>query len=135
MQIRVFDCWVHEQDVRAAVGRPGHEDGPAAEQAVDEIARALGYVVGKKAGAPDGSSVTFQLTGPVRRMLHVVVDGRARVVDRLDAPATATVTLDSTVFARLACGRMEPAAMSAQVQLGGDRDLGQRIVNNLAFTI
>ena len=24
MQIRVFDCWVHEQDVRDAVGRPGH---------------------------------------------------------------------------------------------------------------
>jgi len=25
MQIRVFDCWLHEQDIRDAVGRPGHE--------------------------------------------------------------------------------------------------------------
>jgi hypothetical protein len=28
MQIRVFDCWLHEQDIRDAVGRPGHETGP-----------------------------------------------------------------------------------------------------------
>ena len=28
MEIRVFDCWLHEQDIRSAVGRPGHEDGP-----------------------------------------------------------------------------------------------------------
>ena len=35
-----------------------------AEQAVDEIVRALGYIVGKKAGAPEGSRVTFELTGP-----------------------------------------------------------------------
>ena len=30
MRIRVFDCWLHEQDIRDAVGRPGGEDGPAA---------------------------------------------------------------------------------------------------------
>ena len=87
MQIRVFDCWVHEQDVRDAVGRPGHEDGPVAEQAVDEIVRALGYIVGKKAGAPEGSSVTIELTGPVARSIHVAVDGRAAVVDRLPGAA------------------------------------------------
>ena len=65
MQIRVFDCWVHEQDVRYAVDRPGHDAGPVAEQSVDEIVRALGYIVGKKAGAEPGSSVRISLTGPV----------------------------------------------------------------------
>jgi uncharacterized protein (TIGR03083 family) len=135
MQIRVFDCWVHEQDVRAATGRPGHEEGPVAEQAVDEIARALGYIVGKKAGVPDGSSVTFRLTGPVRRTLQVVVDGRGRLVDEPVAIPTATVTLNSAVFTRLACGRVDPVAVSAQVDLDGDAGLGRRIVDNLAFTI
>ena len=37
MRIRVFDCWLHEQDIRDAVGRPGGEDGPAASVALDEI--------------------------------------------------------------------------------------------------
>ena len=27
MRIRVFDCWMHEQDVRDAVGMPGHGGG------------------------------------------------------------------------------------------------------------
>jgi uncharacterized protein (TIGR03083 family) len=29
MQIRVMDCWVHEQDIREAVDRPGHISGRA----------------------------------------------------------------------------------------------------------
>jgi uncharacterized protein (TIGR03083 family) len=135
MQIRVFDCWVHEQDVRDAVGRPGHQTGPVAEQAVDEVVRALGYIVGKKAGAPDGSRVTIELTGPVERTLHVAVDGRARVVDELDAPATAVVALGSGVFNRLACGRVDSAALLDHVTLSGDTGLGRQIVANLAFTV
>jgi uncharacterized protein (TIGR03083 family) len=133
MQIRVFDSWVHEQDMRAAVGRPGHGDGPAAEQAIDEIERALGYVIGKRAGAPEGSSVTIDLIGPVVRSIHVAVDGRAAVVASLPGPAGVTVRLGSDTFAALACGRVDPADVS--VALEGDEELGQRITANLAFTI
>lgn len=141
MQIRVFDCWVHEQDIRDGLGRPGHESGPVAEQSVDEMVRALGYIIGKKAGAPSGSSVRIGLTGGVQRTLDVAVaDGRARVVDDLAGDPTATVALGSTAFARLACGRVSPTAVLDEGQLGGarlagDRDLGRRVVENLAFTI
>jgi uncharacterized protein (TIGR03083 family) len=135
MQIRVFDCWVHEQDVRTAIDRPGHVTGPVAEQAVDEVGRALGYIVGKKAAAPAGSSVAFELTGPVSRSLYVVVDGRARLVDRLDAPPTVTVRLGSGAFTRLACGRVDPAAVLGEVRLSGDTELGERIVTSLPYTI
>ncbi|GAB3883297.1 maleylpyruvate isomerase family mycothiol-dependent enzyme [Kibdelosporangium lantanae] len=83
MRIRLFDCWMHEQDIREAVDRAGNADGLCAELSIDEITAALGYVVGKKAGAPQGTSVTFALTGPVVRDLHVLVDGRAQVVAEL----------------------------------------------------
>ena len=140
MQIRVFDCWTHEQDVRQAVGRPGHEGGPVAEQSVDEIVRAIGYIVGKKAGAPAGSSITLALTGPVVRHVHVaVIDGRARAVDELTGPPTATVRLGSNAFTRLASGRVDPKEVLAGalggVELSGDADLGRQVVTNLAFTI
>jgi uncharacterized protein (TIGR03083 family) len=135
MQIRVFDCWVHEQDVRDAVGQPGHGAGPAAGQAVDEIARALGYIVGKRAAAPEGSSVTFELTGPLTRSLHVLVEGRARMVDGLSEPAGVILTMGSDLFTRLACGRLEPGVALGEVQISGDHELGRRIVDSLAFTI
>jgi ubiquinone biosynthesis protein UbiJ len=65
----------------------------------------------------------------------VVVDGRARVVDRLDGPPTVTVTLGSGAFTRLACGRVDPGAMLGEIQLSGDTELGQRIVTSLPYTI
>ena len=45
-----------------AVGRPGHTTGLPVEVTIDEMAAAMGFAVGKRAGAPDGSSVTFDLT-------------------------------------------------------------------------
>jgi uncharacterized protein (TIGR03083 family) len=133
MQIRVFDSWVHEQDMRRALGRPGHGDGEAAEQSIDEIERALGYIVGKRGGAPDGSRVTFELTGPIHRTIHVAIEGRGQVVERLDRPADVTLRMGSDTFAALACGRAE--APDAMIDLEGDQDLGTQIATHLAFTI
>lgn len=135
MRIRVFDCWMHEQDIRDATARPGHLWGPAVDLAVDEMAAALGFVVGKRAGAPDGTSVTFALDGEIDRRIHVRVDGRAAVVERLDGPATATLRTDIHTFSRLAGGRVSLAAVSNRVAVEGDEELGQRVVDNLAYTI
>ena len=64
MRVRVMDCWVHEQDIRVATGRPGHEDGPAARLSFDRLVSGLPFVVGKQAAAPDGSAVRFDVRGP-----------------------------------------------------------------------
>lgn len=135
MQIRVFDQWVHEQDVRAAVGRPGHLSGPAVEQSLDEIVRSLGYVVGKKGRAPQGSSIRFQLTGPAPRTVHVVVAERAAVVESTDGEPTATLTLPGGLFAALACGRTSIAEHRDEVAVSGDTALGHQILEQMAFTI
>jgi uncharacterized protein (TIGR03083 family) len=131
MQIRLFDCWLHEQDIRDAVGRPGHETGPCAEAAVAQVSGALGYVVGKRAGAPAGSAVTFQLTGPIHRTIGVQVDGRATVVECLDRPATTTLTMSSNLFVRLGGGRIGP---DVPVEIDGDAELGRRVLQSLAIT-
>jgi uncharacterized protein (TIGR03083 family) len=80
MQIRIFDCWMHEQDIRMAVGLPGNEDGPAAQRSLDEVVGALGYIIGKRGRAPDGSAILISLTGPIERELRVLTAGRAKVV-------------------------------------------------------
>ncbi len=134
MQIRTYDCWIHGQDIRDALGLPGNDEGPSAEAALDESARALGYVIGKRAGAPDGSTVLIDLTGPVHRKLTIAVDGRAKLVDEPAESPTVTLRLDSPLFLRLCGGRTEPSGQSG-IELDGDVALGQRIIENLAFTI
>jgi hypothetical protein len=91
----------------------------------------LGFVVAKRAGAPDGTAVTLTLTGPVQRTVHVVVDGHGRVVPELDRSATATLAMSSNLFVRLAGGRVGP---DQPVDLGGDTELGRRVVGALAVT-
>ena len=82
MRIRVMDQWFHEQDVREAVGRPGHLDGLAPEATLAEVA-AVARLRGRQEGraCPKGSSVRFVLTGPVSGAVDVEVGDRARVVD------------------------------------------------------
>lgn len=136
MSIREFDIWVHERDIRVPLGLAGDDGGPAAEEALHEVALSLGYIVGKKVGLPDGMSVVFDLTGPVRRRLAAVVDGRARVVEDVDAP-TVTVTTDSLTFMLLACGRVDPEATVAdgRVRWSGDDEWGARAARSLRFTM
>ncbi|HYI60362.1 MAG TPA: maleylpyruvate isomerase family mycothiol-dependent enzyme [Acidimicrobiales bacterium] len=134
MRIRVFDCWMHEQDIRDALRRPGHTTGLPVEVTIDEMASALGYAVGKKAGAPDGTSVTFALTD-LGRDLHVAVDGRARVVEALDGPATVTLRLGVHAFSRLAGGRATLDELDDPVEVEGDTALGHQVLTRLAYTI
>ena len=135
MQIRVFDCWMHEQDIREGLGRPGHESGPCARAAVDEAERAIGYIVARKAKAEAGESVRIELTGPVKRAINVVVGERGELVDELPGPATATIAMSSSLFMRLAGGRAAKLSNRlGAIDFEGDLELAQRVVTNLAFT-
>jgi uncharacterized protein (TIGR03083 family) len=135
MQIRVYDCWLHEQDIRDTLDHPGHETGAQAEIVVDEITTALGYIVGKKAAAPEGSRVTFEITGGVKRTINVLVEDRAKVVASLGAPADVVLTMTSHLLARLAGGRVDPEQSMGEIDMRGDVNLGERIVKSLPFTI
>ncbi len=139
MRIRVFDCWMHEQDIRMALQRPSTDDelvGTAPQLSLDEVAATMGFVVGKLAGAPEGSRVQFDLTGPLARSIRVSVDGRAQVVDDFGGQVpTATIRLDGLQFTRLAGGRPMCPARAQNVELDGDKELANRIVENLNFVI
>ena len=136
LEIRVFDFWVHERDISTPLGWPTDDTGPRAEIALAEVVGSLGYIVGKKVGLPDGSSIVFHLTGPLARDLSVQVDGRARQVDRLPQPSV-ELTTDTLTFIQLACGRLDPQQPidAGLVSWTGSDELGSRAARNLAFTI
>jgi uncharacterized protein (TIGR03083 family) len=140
MAIRVFDCWYHDQDIREAIGRPGFVDGAVADLCVDRIVKkALGYIVGKKAGAPPGSSVAFVIEGTPEVVAAIAVppEGRAALLDEIPDEPTVRITTDRRTFARLAGGRWtgEHARSHGVVRIEGDDELGDRVVDNMAFTL
>ena len=139
MRVRVFDCWMHEHDIRDAVSAPAPDvayGGADARLALDEMASSMGFVVAKKGGAPDGSRVELNLTGPLARTIRVAIDGRAAVVDDFgDQQPTAAITVDGRQFVRLAGGRPMAGHAPQAVEYGGDEAVGTRIVENLAYVI
>jgi len=135
LPFRIFDAWVHEQDMRRAVTRPGDLDSAVARTAMDRIGATLPFVVGKKVAPPDGTTVVVELGEPLAGRHAVVVEGRARLLS--DAPADPTVRIrtDGETFARLACGRLDPLVVLAagDVRFDGDAALGRRVVESLNF--
>lgn len=139
MRIRVFDCWMHEQDIRHALQQELSDEqlaGPASRLSLDAISTSMGFVVGKLAKAPEGSRVLFELTGPLTREIRVNVEGRAQVVDDFGGQEpTATIRIDGLQFTRLAGGRPKSPARSQDIEFGGDKDLAAHIVERLNFVI
>jgi uncharacterized protein (TIGR03083 family) len=136
LAIRVLDLWVHEQDIRRALGKPGHESGPVAEHTIDRLIRTLPIVIGKRAATPEGDTVVIELTGGVTRTIPItVVDGRARIVENEPANPRCTITIDSTTFLALATGRGNPADHLGGVNMSGNTELATRVVMQLNMMI
>jgi uncharacterized protein (TIGR03083 family) len=131
---RALDTWMHEQDIRRAVRRPGAVDGPGAAHTVAVLARGFGYTVGKRVAPPTGTTVVLDVRGLHPVHVAVEVNDAGRAVPTLADPDDPTVTLrmDLECFVRLAGGRCDPSDVG--VEILGDVDLGERIVAAMAVT-
>jgi uncharacterized protein (TIGR03083 family) len=129
LTLRVMDTWTHEQDIRRALGRPGHDQGGAPTETVAYFAQFLPLIIGKRAGAPDGAAVLVIVEG-VDRYPIVMEEKRARLTDdRIDDP-TVTISLSAPTFAALVGGRSD-APDDAVIE--GDVALGHAVLDHLGF--
>jgi uncharacterized protein (TIGR03083 family) len=134
MDVRVLDCWVHEQDIRRAAGRPGHVEGAAAETALGRLTSSFGYVVGKLVTPPEGTLIAIELTGPMTRSLAVVMrDNRAVTADPT-GDASARIEIDTEAFVCLATGRWpaDRVLSDGRAKLHGDEQVAATVMRNLA---
>jgi uncharacterized protein (TIGR03083 family) len=131
---RVIDVWMHEQDIRRAVDRPGGWDSPAAQVTLASFAIALPYVLGKKVQPPPGTTAVWEVTGSVPMTVAVRMgeDGRAAALPTPPDHATARMAMDSETFAILGGGRRPPASVDVRVE--GDADLAARILTAMNVT-
>lgn len=136
LQLRVFDVWLHEQDVRRALGRPGNLDSAAALVTRDVLIASLPKVVAKDAGAPAGSAVVLDVHGPVEFLRTVRVDenGRGSVNGSPSLGPAVTLSLDWETYLRLAAGRVRPDAVAENVKVEGDAALATEILRHFAVT-
>ena len=136
LAIRTMDFWVHEQDMRRAVGKPGNLEGPIAQHAFNRHVTALPFVAGKKADLPEGKTVVYDITGPAGGRVAVGREGkRASILDEIPLSPDVTLTMDLETFNRLSTGRGDPDVLIKDVQIYGDDELGKKILGASNFMI
>lgn len=128
---RPVDVWMHEQDIRRALGRPGGYDSPSATFVVTRFGGSLPMVLGKRVRPPVGTGVVVAVPE-----MHMQVgaaigdDGRAVAAD-LDDPH-ARITLTPEAYVVLAGGRRTPDRV--EVDIEGDEQLARAVLDSLAVT-
>ena len=130
---RAIDMWVHEQDIRRAVGRRGGMQGVSAQLIVRTFAAALPYVLGKKVAPPPGTTVAWNVHGPVEVDLVLRINDEGRAVPADDAADVTTgLDMDTETFAVLAAGRR--GAEEVDVLVDGDKVLARRVIDAMGVT-
>jgi uncharacterized protein (TIGR03083 family) len=131
---RPFDLWMHEQDIRRAVGRPGGMNTPGATHALTVLSMSFGYAVGKRVAPPAGTTVVADVTGVHPVHLAVEVDAGGRAVPPTETPSEPDVHLrmDAETFVVLGGGRRPVDAVD--VAITGDEQLGRAVLEALAVT-
>lgn len=138
LRMRTFDTWVHEQDIRRAVGRPGNEGTAGAAVTAAQLLQAFPFLWGKKAAAPQESLLRVEIAGPgIEGSWRIVIgdDGRAVLTDSMDAPDVQLMTSWPDLVAVM-CGRIEAdeAETLAVIALAGFEDVARALVTSLAVT-
>lgn len=161
VSMRTFDVWAHEQDIRAAMGRPGNLGSPAAALFVSLVMTQLPRLIAKGAGLGPGHDVVIEVTGrgsdvATSQGVRVVLDkqGRPRgqaipaaeVVDvggaqpvlsdgartSEQAVGSTTITLSTDAFTRRAAGRRSVSDTAYSVV--GNAAIARRVLEALVVT-
>jgi len=127
MRMRVFDLWIHDQDIRAAINQPGHDASSGAHVSAEILVSTLPMLWGKKVGAQPGQSLNLHITGAISFECTVAMgdDGRANFVDAASVP-TAMISTDWLTYVALGAGRVTYDEVQGRVTISGDRDLALR---------
>ncbi|KAA1427625.1 maleylpyruvate isomerase family mycothiol-dependent enzyme [Nocardioides antri] len=129
---RPLDVWMHEQDVRRAVGIPGGMDSAAAQHTADYLSEAFGFVVGKLVAPPAGTTAVLAVAGSPVVAVEVDEYGRGQRLAEEPAEPGVRLSMDRETFVVLAGGRRD--AGPGAVTIEGDAALGEAIVAHLGTT-
>jgi len=132
---RTLDTWTHLLDIEYGTNRPLEpQDGLAPHVAAGMWEEGLPRVLGKAVGAPAGTVLRLNCTGPgvqFERAIAVDTGGRGMFVSTSE-PAVTTIDISWLDFWALVAGRMPRETLTVAVT--GDLDLGEAFLANLGMT-
>lgn len=129
---RPLDVWMHEQDIRRAVGRPGNMDTLGAQHTADYLSEGFGYVVGKNVKPPAGTTAVLAVEGSRTQAVEMGEDGRAHRMSTVPGEPTVGLAMDRETFIVLAGGRRVVSADAVDVT--GDTELAKTIIDRMGTT-
>lgn len=151
LRLRINDTWVHQQDLREALGRPGDLDTPAAATFVNTIVEHFPALVAERVELPENEAVILDCTGPVTAragvrlvrgedgslLTHPLFTGESDTAGEdltlVQEPASSTtIVLSTDALTRRAAGRRPTAETAYRVV--GDEELAVRVLDALVVT-
>jgi uncharacterized protein (TIGR03083 family) len=128
------ECWVHQQQVRDAVGRPGASSERLMTPVIDIFVRAVPYALRHLAPAP-GSRVQLQVTGPGGGSWTFRRQEATWAVDRgpFAQDAAALVRLSADTLWRAATRGITVETTRKRATIAGDEDLGSAVLTLVAI--
>jgi uncharacterized protein (TIGR03083 family) len=116
--VRAFELWVHENDIRRAIGRPPSvPDTPVLRLMSDLAARMLPYAAART-GLRGPVDVHLVLTGPGGGTWDIAIGGDS------PEPATVAIVTDAAGFCRLAANRVSAADLDLHITGDSGRAAG-----------
>lgn len=124
--------WLHQQQIREAVGAPGLSGRTWLRPALDIFVRALPFTY-RKVDAPAGRSLRVEIRGDaggVWTLVRSLADWGLYVGS--DARAAARVNLDQEAAWKLFSKGLSPQEAQQRIRIEGDLALGQPVLGSLA---
>ena len=123
--------WVHQQQIRDAVHRPGLCEARWVRPLLDTFAHALPVAL-ESHQAPPGTRVSVVAIGEGGGRWDVVRADRWRLDVEHD-PASATLTVDVETLWRLYTKQVDPAVVETRAAITGDSELARRLLSVVAI--
>jgi uncharacterized protein (TIGR03083 family) len=113
--VRAFELWVHDNDIRQAVGLPPSVPDPSTLSLMTQVAARLIPHAAARGGLREPTSVHLVLTGPGGGTWDIPIG------DSPAAPATVGIIADAVGFCRLVANRAAPDTLGMHITGDADR--------------
>ncbi len=137
LEIRILDLYVHEQDMRRATKKPGHQGGPVVESVINRLLLPMPMVFSKRAKASDGETLLIVLKPPVEKKSIIVVQDHHGKFEDSASSFTVEMVSEPDAFIELTCGRtpVKDLLASRRIEIKGSVELGLSFLENSIIMI